>query len=615
MFKHKSTYKRTIISKCLFIIAAIIILSFFAGNLSGIHAGGTIFSRISTEAQQPSTPLQEAVIIHDGTREHLIINIDIEAVGDDFAWVVPVPGKPLVKLANPDIFSKLDYISAPRILKSLRTKYGGSTRRIYLFIPLLIAYIYLIVALPDEKGFSPKQAIILIIAIIMYIPIILFLLVEFSLYLDIIVLIPFTALFIFIYFIIHGCRKMPALAQVILLVIPLVIFAIILPNFLTFGSWGMAVPSANDPNINEIKKLVVYKINSFSGKDPNTLLNWLNNNGYYTHKDATGVIKDYIDRGWFFVACCLNPSISGNSNKVSGRKTARPLSFDFESDKIIYPLKITSLAKQDSTIILNVLSPGFVKADKFKLMYADSAFDASTISHYIDSNEPGLNLARTDHFTRLWATFKPGQMEDVVLKPDSSIKPLRETFYTVEARQGSILFLALSAILLTLIFIPKGHYTRKTIFTLLIILSICFFSRPRSLFTHSPFEYRERIINIREPKNQLNQIAHLQEFYIVDEGTCGKTFEDIGFIFDPEKEPYYTYYLSRNEYYPESRRDPYGFFFDDIPELKKLGDSWCSDNGFTAVAIFNLGEDVEPDVWMITRKGDRRKLVHLVSDL
>jgi hypothetical protein len=66
--------------------------------------GGFFVMQEYYDVYQPS---QKAVILYENGREHLILSVRYEGDADEFAWVIPVPGKPDIDVAHPELFHEL----------------------------------------------------------------------------------------------------------------------------------------------------------------------------------------------------------------------------------------------------------------------------------------------------------------------------------------------------------------------------------------------------------------------------------------------------------------------------------------------------------------------------
>ena len=67
-------------------------------------------------------PGARAFICRSGIREDLILQVGFFGSAEEFAWVVPVPARPAVRLADPGVFDELRRIFNPRIIPGPGTR-------------------------------------------------------------------------------------------------------------------------------------------------------------------------------------------------------------------------------------------------------------------------------------------------------------------------------------------------------------------------------------------------------------------------------------------------------------------------------------------------------------
>ena len=78
------------------------------------------------------------------------------------------------------------------------------------------------------------------------------------------------------------------------------------PEFPLFFGGRMAALTSEDVTLYEQYQVGIYEVSILSATDPNALINWLNNNAYSIPSYASGVIKHYIDKNWYFIAMRIN---------------------------------------------------------------------------------------------------------------------------------------------------------------------------------------------------------------------------------------------------------------------------------------------------------------------
>ncbi|MCX6808822.1 MAG: DUF2330 domain-containing protein [Candidatus Berkelbacteria bacterium] len=90
----------------------------------------------------------------------------------------------------------------------------------------------------------------------------------------------------------------------------------------------------------------MYDTVTLKATDENALSKWLTDNGYSFPENQAANMKSYVDDGWYFVAAKISADAIGKSSTSGGMNngTLTPLRLTFQSDKIIYPMKLTALA-------------------------------------------------------------------------------------------------------------------------------------------------------------------------------------------------------------------------------------------------------------------------------
>lgn len=103
----------------------------------------------------------------------------------------------------------------------------------------------------------------------------------------------------------------------------------------------------------EEKQVEYYDLTVLAADDKNALFDWLNNNGYSYPSDKKYILSSYVDNGWYFTAMKINTeAISADVSQALRTGQAVPVKLTFKADKIVYPLKISSvMAKNDDNLI------------------------------------------------------------------------------------------------------------------------------------------------------------------------------------------------------------------------------------------------------------------------
>jgi hypothetical protein len=212
-------------------------------------ADGGFFIDIGKDIYQPS---QKAVILYADGREDLILSVRYEGNADDFAWVVPVPSRPNVEVADPELFWELANLTREPVL------YGSN-------------------------GFLP------------------------------------------------------------------------------------GVGSYEGPGVDVLEEKVVgpYDVAILSAGDPASLTDWLNSNGYSFPESGEKIIEEYIRNGWYFVASKIS---TGKEASGLAEGTIEPLLLSFKTDRIVYPLRITSVSSDFCEVLLYVFTGQAVVPKEYQFL-------------------------------------------------------------------------------------------------------------------------------------------------------------------------------------------------------------------------------------------------------
>jgi hypothetical protein len=215
-------------------VLAIILLLLTA--VPALADGGFFVMQEYYDVYQPS---QKAVILYENGKEHLILSVMYHGDAEEFAWVIPVPGKPDIDIAHSELFYELFELT-------------------------------MIEENPDGFSFAP---------------------------------------------------------------------------------------GAEGPGVDVIAEEVVgpYATATLSADDPAALVNWLNENGYHFPAEGEEIINEYIEKEWYFVATRIN-TVDETTGMALSEGAIEPMVLSFTSDKIVYPLRITSLSSHLPEVLLYVFA-------------------------------------------------------------------------------------------------------------------------------------------------------------------------------------------------------------------------------------------------------------------
>jgi len=116
----------------------------------------------------------------------------------------------------------------------------------------------------------------------------------------------------------------------------------------SFGcGWGAGVPTSGleDEGVHvwEENQVGIYYTTTLSATDPNSLVVWLNDNGYAFPAEGQEILDYYVQQSWFFVAMKIQHEETMNSSE-NYTGAIQPIGIMFFSDEMVYPLKISTLS-------------------------------------------------------------------------------------------------------------------------------------------------------------------------------------------------------------------------------------------------------------------------------
>ena len=282
-------------------------------------ADGGFFIDIGKDIYQPS---QKAVILYADGREDLILSVRYEGNADDFAWVVPVPSRPNVEVADPELFWELANLTRKPVLH-------------------------------ESNGFLP------------------------------------------------------------------------------------GVGNYEGPGVDVLEEKVVgpYDVAILSAGDPASLTDWLNSKGYSFPESGEKIIEEYIRNGWYFVASKIS---TGKEASGLAEGTIEPLLLSFKTDRIVYPLRITSVSSDFCEVLLYVFTEQAVVPKEYQFLMLNTPeqvayFEREDNVFYIESRSeiPFGKVVYNAAIGQLFFYRQHGEMigiEDYLETDEKMIFQMEDTF-------------------------------------------------------------------------------------------------------------------------------------------------------------------------------------------
>lgn len=159
-----------------------------------------------------------------------------------------------------------------------------------------------------------------------------------------------------------------------------------------------------------------------------TIISWLNNNGYAVPDKAIPVLEDYLREQWWMVAAKIHPDALTNITRENlAQGLLHPLEMTFQSHSCLYPMRLTSIAAGPVEELIYIEGPTHYEP----LTFADDKWTIdifggpvrqvpeyrylSDIEAAIETLEGRSETGATRHLTKLRRVFLPEEMtQDII---------------------------------------------------------------------------------------------------------------------------------------------------------------------------------------------------------
>ncbi len=244
-----------------FVLNACVSLVFASSLLPALADGVFVFKW--NKQIDINEPTQKAIIVYDGGREDLLLQVRYEGPLEEFGWLIPVPSIPTVEKGSMEAFYELSQLTQRRF---------GAT---------------------------------------------------------------------------HGAAPM-----------------------VMSGGRG----PAEEVKVIEIKTVGAYEVAILSARDSGSLARWLQLHGYSIPEGQSGIVDDYVSKGWYFVAAKiqlgrgdrfkLNTGFRSAGSDPKGRAIQRklasgelhPVLITFDTPTCVFPLRISAISGKPSEVSLYVVA-------------------------------------------------------------------------------------------------------------------------------------------------------------------------------------------------------------------------------------------------------------------
>jgi hypothetical protein len=202
---------------------------------------------ISAFAANVTMPDQQALIHFTNGTERLVIETRFTGAGTNFAWVVPLPSKPVVEAATTGLFPTLRYLFQPRIIHEVPPYFVG-------FL-MAIGSVALLNAAARAGGYRGVLGVVV--------------------------------------------------------ALPLLGLSVLVLSVVAHPGGPMGSPAEGTVSILDRRVVGVFDTTTLASQDPKALQNWLRENGFALSADTAPVIESYVKEGWVFVTAKVRRDLPG----------------------------------------------------------------------------------------------------------------------------------------------------------------------------------------------------------------------------------------------------------------------------------------------------------------
>jgi len=182
--------------------------------------------------------------------------------------------------------------------------------------------------------------------------------------------------------------------------------------------------------INE-KSLGIFDTVTLSASDSDSLIKWLNGNGYKYSIQDKDIIDFYIQKGWFFTAMKIDSSAASSTPDYYYGYNINPVIFRYSASAPIYPMHLASINAEDSTdLVVYVLSDSKMTFPGAKVEYANRIDDKEM--EEITDVYPAFGglIGQNRYLTKLRRTFSIMEMEsDIEITPAANNREFKDIIF------------------------------------------------------------------------------------------------------------------------------------------------------------------------------------------
>jgi hypothetical protein len=182
------------------------------------------------------------------------------------------------------------------------------------------------------------------------------------------------------------------------------------------------------------EKAGIYDVKVIQSDSAEAIINWLEENAFAFNENDTRIFENYIKQKWCFVVAKVQPGAGTEEEKITYGRMVAPLILKFATEKVIYPLALTSTIGKETKILLYTLSAKKLDCnERLKLRYADKSQSDGLFSYLLSNAEQETKdffegLPQSMILCKFKGKLTSEQMKsDIVFDNAADNKPYRET--------------------------------------------------------------------------------------------------------------------------------------------------------------------------------------------
>jgi hypothetical protein len=392
-------------------------------SAASVFADGMVVPQVYY--QKVEIPDQQALICYAGGVERLVIETSFRGDGTNFAWVVPLPSAPTINPVSEGFFEGLRAMFRPKLIYLVHPYF------VWILFVLGVAFLGWR-SCKDEGGVAADLPLCLLLTVGAGVATSSIICAVFALCLAV-------------------CNRLFARSPAVFALLTLV--SIVFGAVLTFppgsimrgliqAGWiqtmgevslGSVAEADDGVRVISVQHAGVFVATTIQGTNPRGVIEWLEKNGYNPSKNSEQAIRDYVSRGWVFVASKVQRDPGG-----SGYTAIHPLAFIFQTKSPVYPTRLTAIDNGPCRMDLYVFGNRPATARHFHAERCDRVAinwqpQEKHLGTWLRVTDPGVSdlIGALTVGTKLSATLTPKQMDtDAEIKWASFFRTQRAFVYS-----------------------------------------------------------------------------------------------------------------------------------------------------------------------------------------